>query len=186
MSGASVAVEHDRAAARLLGRMPRLIASAQDLEEGLRRSAELVADAARADVAAIRLGSVGSPAIVHRRHPIGDASVDTLPTRLIVPLNLAGPSTRRADGCAPASPTVLGRCRRPRRSVRRPDRPRSRQRPPLRRASGPTRGAQPTRRSQRGCRGARRPRRRRGANRPARGRPRGGRARRRLDARPAR
>ncbi|HZO32676.1 MAG TPA: ATP-binding protein [Chloroflexota bacterium] len=90
MSGAPIALERDRAAARLLGRMPRLIASAQDLEEGLRRSAELVAEAARADVAAIRLGSVGSPAIVHRRHQIGDASVDTLPTRLVVPLVLRG------------------------------------------------------------------------------------------------
>ena len=90
MSEAPIAVERDRAAARLLGRMPRLIASAQDLEEGLRRSAELVAEAARADVAAIRLGSVGSPAIVHRRHPIGDASIDTLPTRLVVPLVLRG------------------------------------------------------------------------------------------------
>jgi signal transduction histidine kinase len=90
MSGAPIAVERDRAAARLLGRMPRLIASAQDLEEGLRRSAELVAEAARADVAAIRLGSIGSPAIVHRRHPIGDAPIDTLPTRLVVPLILRG------------------------------------------------------------------------------------------------
>ena len=90
MSEAPIAVERDRAAARLLGRMPRLIASAQDLEEGLRRSAELVADAARADVAAIRLGSLGSPAIVHCRHPIGDASPDTLPTRLVVPLVLRG------------------------------------------------------------------------------------------------
>src|SRR5688572_23692603 len=90
MSGAPVAVERDRAAARLLGRMPRLIASAQDLEEGLRRSAELVADAARADVATIRLGSIGSPAIVHERHPIGAVSVETLPTRLVVPLVLRG------------------------------------------------------------------------------------------------
>lgn len=90
MSGAPIVVERDRAAARLLGRMPRLIASAQDLEEGLRRSAELVAEAARADVAAIRLGSIGSPAIVYCRHPIGDASADTLPTRLVVPLTLRG------------------------------------------------------------------------------------------------
>jgi signal transduction histidine kinase len=70
--------------------MPRLIASAQDLEEGLRRSAELVAEAARADVASIRLGSVGQPPIVHRRHPIGDAAIDSLPTRLVVPLVLRG------------------------------------------------------------------------------------------------
>src|SRR5215212_10052197 len=90
MTGATVVVERDRAAARLLGRMPRLIASAQDLEEGLRRSAELVAEAARADVVAIRIGSVGSPSIVHHRHSIGDASVDTLPTRLTVPLVLRG------------------------------------------------------------------------------------------------
>src|SRR5262245_26259620 len=84
MSSATVVAEHDRAAARLLGRMPRLIASAQDLEEGLRRSAELVAEAARADVAAIRLGNLGRPLIVHRRHEIGDAPIDSLPTRLTV------------------------------------------------------------------------------------------------------
>jgi signal transduction histidine kinase len=70
--------------------MPRLIASAQDLEEGLRRSAELVAEATRADVAAIRLGTVGRPAIVHRRHDVGDAPIDTLPTRLTIPLVLRG------------------------------------------------------------------------------------------------
>jgi signal transduction histidine kinase len=74
----------------MLGRMPRLIASAQDLEEGLRRSAELVAEAARADIVSIRLGSVGRPAIVHRRHDVGDASIDSLPTRLVVPLVLRG------------------------------------------------------------------------------------------------
>jgi signal transduction histidine kinase len=90
MSAATVVAERDRAAARLLGRMPRLIASAQDLEEGLRRSAELVAEAARADVAAIRLGNVGRLAIVHRRHAIGDAPIDSLPTRLTVPLVLRG------------------------------------------------------------------------------------------------
>jgi signal transduction histidine kinase len=90
MTAAPTAVERDRAAARLLGRMPRLIASAQDLEEGLRRSAELVAEATRADVAAIRLGTVGRPAIVHRRHDVGDAPIDTLPTRLTVPLVLRG------------------------------------------------------------------------------------------------
>src|SRR5689334_12320245 len=90
MSAATAVAEHDRAAARLLGRMPRLIASAQDLEEGLRRSAELVAEAARADVAAIRLGSVGRAAIVHRRHPVGDAPIDSLPIRLTVPLVLRG------------------------------------------------------------------------------------------------
>jgi signal transduction histidine kinase len=90
MSVAPDAVERDRAAARLLGRMPRLIASAQDLEEGLRRSAELVAEAARADVASIRLGSIGSPAIVHRRKQIGDASIEMLPTRMVVPLLLRG------------------------------------------------------------------------------------------------
>src|SRR6185503_13877544 len=90
MNGAPIAVERDRAAARLLGRMPRLIASAQDLEEGLRRSAELVAEATRADVAAIRLGTVGKQAIVHRRHPVGDIPIDSLPTRLTVPLVLRG------------------------------------------------------------------------------------------------
>src|SRR3954463_10580859 len=83
MSGATVVAERDRAAARLLGRMPRLIASAQDLDEGLRRSAELVAEAARADVVPIRLGSVGRAAIVRRRHEIGDAPIDALPTRLV-------------------------------------------------------------------------------------------------------
>ncbi len=82
--------ENERAAAHLLGRMPRLIASAQDLEEGLRRSAELVAEAARADIVAIRLGSVGRPAIVHRRHEVGDVPLDSLPTRLVVPLVLRG------------------------------------------------------------------------------------------------
>jgi hypothetical protein len=66
--------------------MPRLVASAQDLEEGLRRSAELVAEAARADVAAIRLGHLGRTLIVHRRHEIGDAPIDSLPTTLTVPL----------------------------------------------------------------------------------------------------
>src|SRR3954447_1476019 len=90
MSASTVVAERDRAAARLLGRMPRLIASAQDLEEGLRRSAELVAEATRADVASIRLGTVGKPAIVHRRHPIGDIPIDSLPTRLTVPLVLRG------------------------------------------------------------------------------------------------
>jgi signal transduction histidine kinase len=70
--------------------MPRVIASASDLEEGLRRSAELVAEAARADVASIRIGNVGRPAIVHRRRPIGDQPVDALPTRLDMPLVLRG------------------------------------------------------------------------------------------------
>jgi signal transduction histidine kinase len=90
MSGAIVVAERDRAAARLLGRMPRLVASAQDLEEGLRRSAELVAEAARADVAAIRLGHLGRTSIVHRRHDVGDVPIDSLPTRLTVPLVLRG------------------------------------------------------------------------------------------------
>jgi signal transduction histidine kinase len=90
MSGAPVVAEHDRAAARLLGRMPRLIASAQDLTEGLHWSAELVAEAARADIASIRLGNVGSTAVVHVRHPVGDAPIDTLPIRLVVPLVLRG------------------------------------------------------------------------------------------------
>src|SRR5689334_24181656 len=90
MSEAPIALERDRAAARLLGRMPRLVASAQDLEEGLRRSAELVAEAARADVAAIRLGHLGRTLIVHRRHEIGNVPIDALPTRLTVPLVLRG------------------------------------------------------------------------------------------------
>src|SRR3954451_1475138 len=90
MSGSTMVAERNRAAARLLGRMPRLIASAQDLEEGLRRSAELVAEATRADVAAIRLGTGGRPAIVHRRHDVGDMPIDRFPTRLAVPLVLRG------------------------------------------------------------------------------------------------
>lgn len=95
MSGAPIVAERDRAAARLLGRMPRVIASAQDLEEALQRSAELVADAVRADVVAIRLGAirlgaVGGPTIVHRRHPVGDGEIDALPTSLSVPLVLRG------------------------------------------------------------------------------------------------
>lgn len=90
MQDAPASLDRDRAATRLLGRMPRLIASAQDLEEGLRRSAELVAEAARADVVSIRIGSVGRPSIVHRRRPIGDAPIDALPTRLVIPLVLRG------------------------------------------------------------------------------------------------
>ncbi|MGE3270527.1 MAG: ATP-binding protein [Chloroflexota bacterium] len=90
MSGAPVTIEHDRAAARLLGRMPRLIASAHDLEEGLKRSAELVADAARADVVSIRIGSVSGPAIMHQRREVAGLSLDRLPTRLDVPLVLRG------------------------------------------------------------------------------------------------
>jgi signal transduction histidine kinase len=90
MTAAPIVPEHDRVAASLLGRMPRLIASAQDLEEGLRRSAELVAEATRADIAAIRLGTVGRPAIVHRRHAVDDLPIDRYPTRLTVPLVLRG------------------------------------------------------------------------------------------------
>ena len=70
--------------------MPRLISTAQGLDETLRRSAELVAEAARADAVSIRLGGVGRPAIVHQRHPVGDVAVDALPTRLVVPLVLRG------------------------------------------------------------------------------------------------
>ncbi|MCC7366839.1 MAG: GAF domain-containing protein [Chloroflexi bacterium] len=91
MSTAPLVSEHPRAAARLLGRMPRLIASADDLEEGLRRSAELVAESARADVASIRIGSVGRPAIVHwRQRGQHGSSLDGLPVRLDVPLMLRG------------------------------------------------------------------------------------------------
>jgi signal transduction histidine kinase len=79
-----------RATARLLGRMPRVIASAQDLQEVLQRSAELVAEALRADVATIRLGGAGGQTIVHIRRPIGDRSIEALPTRLAVPLVLRG------------------------------------------------------------------------------------------------
>ena len=78
------------AAARYLGRMPRIIASAQDLHEVLRRSAELVAEAIRADAVAIRLGGPGGTEIVHVRRPWGEAPAESLPTRLGVPLVLRG------------------------------------------------------------------------------------------------
>lgn len=90
MSGAPAVAERDRAAARLLGRMPRIVTAAEDLEEGLRRSAELVAEAARADVAAIRLGGVGRPEIVHHRREVGNAPIEALPVRITVPLILRG------------------------------------------------------------------------------------------------
>jgi len=70
--------------------MPRVIASAQDLQEVLQRSAELVADALRADVVTIRLGGTGGHTIVHIRRPIGEHSTEMLPTRLAVPLVLRG------------------------------------------------------------------------------------------------
>src|SRR4051812_22650179 len=90
MAAGPATAEHGRAAARLLGRMPRVIASAQDLQEGLRRSAALVAEAVRADVAAIRLGHRGGAVIEHVRRPIGNRPIDALPTRLAVPLVLRG------------------------------------------------------------------------------------------------
>ncbi|MCC6177772.1 MAG: GAF domain-containing protein [Chloroflexi bacterium] len=90
MATASVATSNSRAAARLLGRMPRVIASAHDLDEGLRRSAVLVAEAVRADVAVIRLGGPGAPEIAYVRRPWGDQPVQDLPTRLPVPLVLRG------------------------------------------------------------------------------------------------
>ena len=77
-------------AARHLGRMPRIIASAQDLHEVLRRSAELVAEAIRADAVTIRLGGPGGAEVVHVRRPWGSAPAATLPTRLAIPLVLRG------------------------------------------------------------------------------------------------
>ena len=71
MSGAPVAVERDRAAARLLGRMPRLIASAQDLEEGLRRSAELVAEAVAGISAKTGRSEAAARAELERYNPQG-------------------------------------------------------------------------------------------------------------------
>src|SRR3954471_3447112 len=90
MTGGTIVAERGREAARLLGRMPRLIESAQDLHDGLRRSAELVGEAVRADVAAIRLGGTGGPVVLHERRPIGDRPLESLPTRLSVPLVLRG------------------------------------------------------------------------------------------------
>ncbi len=80
----------EAAAARHLGRMPRIIASAQDLQEVLRRSAELVADAIRADAAAIRLGGPGGPEVIHIRQMRSGSPVEAWPTRLAVPLVLRG------------------------------------------------------------------------------------------------
>ena len=80
----------ERTAARHLGRMPRIIASAQDLEEVLRRLAELVAEAIRADAATIRLSGAGGTEVVHERRPWGECSASELPTRLTVPLVLRG------------------------------------------------------------------------------------------------
>jgi signal transduction histidine kinase len=77
-------------AARHLGRMPRIIASAQDLHEVLRRSAELVAEAIRADAVTIRLGGPGGAEVVHVRRRWGSAPAATLPTRLAIPLVLRG------------------------------------------------------------------------------------------------
>jgi signal transduction histidine kinase len=90
MASEAVMAEGGRATARLLGRMPRVIASAQDLEEVLRQSAELVADALRADIVTIRLGGTGGHAIVHVRRPIGERTAEALPTQLSVPLVLRG------------------------------------------------------------------------------------------------
>ncbi|MBA2450131.1 MAG: GAF domain-containing protein [Chloroflexi bacterium] len=80
----------ERTAARHLGRMPRIIASAQDLEEVLHRLAELVAEAIRADAASIRLGGAGGTEVLHVRRPWGEPSASALPTRLTVPLVLRG------------------------------------------------------------------------------------------------
>ena len=78
------------AAVRHLGRMPRIIAAADDLYEVLRRSAELVADAVRADAATIRLGGPSGVEVLHVRRAWGNLPVEALPTRLSVPLVLRG------------------------------------------------------------------------------------------------
>jgi signal transduction histidine kinase len=77
-------------AARLLGRMPRILASPDGLDEVPRRSAELVAEAVRADVAVIRLGGLGGAEIVHVRRPWGPQPIEALPTRLTEPLVVRG------------------------------------------------------------------------------------------------
>ena len=133
--------------------MPRLIASAQDLEEGLRRSAELVAEAARADVAAIRLGNPGGT-IVHAAVPSAVAA--STPCRPAWPCRWS--CAVAASACSPSPDSAGGRSRRRgrgRRSVRRPDRAGRRQRPTVRRATGPPGRAAPAGRGQRGGRRAR-------------------------------
>lgn len=50
----------------------------------------MVAEAALADVASIRIGNVGRPAIVHWRRDVGGAAIESLVTRLEVPLVLRG------------------------------------------------------------------------------------------------
>lgn len=77
-------------AAKHLGRMPRIIASAEDLQEVLRRSAELVAEAIRADGVTIRVGASGGAEVVHVRRPWGQLGADALPVRLSAPLALRG------------------------------------------------------------------------------------------------
>lgn len=84
-------------AVKQLGRMPRVIASAHDLREALRRSAELVAEAIRADATAIRIGPPASTTagqagveVLHVRRPWGGLPPEALPTRLTVPLVLRG------------------------------------------------------------------------------------------------
>lgn len=77
-------------AARHLGRMPRIIGSAQDLQEVLGRLAELVAEAIRADAVSIRLGGAGGAEVLHARRPWGGLPAADLPTRLTVPLVLRG------------------------------------------------------------------------------------------------
>ncbi len=78
------------AAARHLGRMPRIIAAADDLDGVLRRSAELVANAVRADAATIRLGGPGGVEVLHVRRPWAGQAADALSTRLTIPLLLRG------------------------------------------------------------------------------------------------
>jgi signal transduction histidine kinase len=78
------------AAARHLGRMPRVVTSAADLDEVLRRSAELVAEAVRADGVSIRLGGIGGTEVTYVRRPWGRLEPAQLPTRLAVPLVLRG------------------------------------------------------------------------------------------------
>jgi signal transduction histidine kinase len=77
-------------AARHLGLMPRVIGSTHGLPEIVRGSAELVAEAVRADAVIIRLGGPGGTEIVHVRRPWGAAPTNALPTRVAVPLVLRG------------------------------------------------------------------------------------------------
>jgi len=74
----------------LLGGVPRILSSADGLDEMLRGAAELVADAVRADAVVIRLGGFGGAEVVHVRRAWGDRPLAALPTRLAVPLVIRG------------------------------------------------------------------------------------------------